>query len=302
MTKKQIESVIPGAVAAFRFHMLPIDAPYPSIRFSTARTFKKVRNELVKSTGCKLKGIPDDSSLEYIHGDLGGAVLIRMDQLPDGMRHEHFLHFFWHELGHFYAICSDTQDLERFDDPDNVPDEKNALVIQRGYWFWSEFIAEAISLHVDYKVRSAEPTYHPETIDWKAENWGWMVDRLMHHLDQAFYSFIYPGPDVDEYELSMFFATLLMDDFCRLYVQAAKDGKQKKSGKDIPEPPGTIEPTCISDQNEHFQPMLWEMKGILEEQVRKERFWEIDKDTVETLGKLIFEMDAVKMKLMNEEY
>ena len=128
----------------------------------------------------------NDSSLEYIHGTKGGAILIRMDQLPDKVPEGSFLHLFWHELGHFYAINADPYNLERFDDPDNPPKEKNVKHKQKGYWFWQEFIAEAIANHVSYKFRSAEPTYHPENIDWKVENWSGIVDILERlFVDQA---------------------------------------------------------------------------------------------------------------------
>ena len=95
---------------------------------------------------------------------------------------------------------------------------------QEGYWFWQEFIAEAISKYVSYKHRSTTRYYHPELMDWHPDNWGGIVDRLMGLLDDALW--YYPST-IDEYALAHYFANLLMDDFIVLYVKAAADRKLK---------------------------------------------------------------------------
>lgn len=56
---------------------------------------------------------------------------------------------------------------------------------QEGYWFWQEFIAEAISKYVSYKNRSAGDNYHPELIDWKPMFWSGIVDKLQYLLDST---------------------------------------------------------------------------------------------------------------------
>ena len=90
--QKQIKVWRVGAEGAFRHFMPPISAPYPNIYFSEAYNYRKVREKLLEETGCPLQGWPDDISLEYIHGDKGGAILFRLDQLPDKIPFSNFLH------------------------------------------------------------------------------------------------------------------------------------------------------------------------------------------------------------------
>lgn len=305
LTQKTIKGWLPGVNAVFRYHLPLLPVQYPDVHLATAKTFPQLRKQIIKDTGCRLKGIPDDSCMEYIHGRLGGAILIRMNQLPPKTDFDAFIHFYWHELGHFYSINADKNNLERFNDLDSPPEEEadydNVLYKQRGYWFWSEFIAEAISNYISYKFRSSDPdnpsstspNYRPDEINWKAEIWGCMVDRLMNFLDYAFV-WCY---GVDEYSLAMYFATLLTDDFCKLYVNAAREGKLKMYGKATPEKPGTIEPTCISDRPKVFQPFLWKMKELLEGQLKKKEFWITDEATLEKLGRFIYELVKAKKKL-----
>ena len=61
--------------------------------------------------------------MEYIHGETGKAILIRRELVADLPVHDDFeLHvyferFFWHELGHFYAINAETDNLHRYNAP-----------------------------------------------------------------------------------------------------------------------------------------------------------------------------------------
>ena len=286
---------IPGAEAAFRNFLPPISAPYPKAYFTNARTYHAIRENIVKEVGCTLQGAPEDSALEYIHGDKGGAVLIRLDQLPKAVPFDRFLHFYWHELGHFYAINADPYNLDRFNDPDNPPDEENVPLKQRGYWFWQEFIAEAICNYVSQKVSADGEDYHPERIDWVVDVWSPYLYRLQKCLDEMFYSL-----DIDDYCLAHYFATLLMDDVTVRMVEAAKEGKLKQAGKDTPAPPGSIDVTCIDELGEEFQPIMLEMKGWLEKQMAKERFWIIQEEDLVFLGSLILRMADVYGKLQEE--
>ena len=64
--------------------------------------------------------------MEYIHGENGNAILIRRElvaDLPvhsDSQLHFYFEHFYWHELGHCYAINAETNNLHRYNEPDLV--------------------------------------------------------------------------------------------------------------------------------------------------------------------------------------
>ena len=64
-----------------------------------------------------------------------------------------------------------------------------------------------------------------------------------------------------------------------------------------------IEPTCISDvDDERFRVQLWKMKDLLETQVKKEKFWEIDEDFLLEIGTCIGELMFAKLKVMSEHF
>ena len=119
-------------------------------------------------------------------------------------------------------------------------------------------------------------------------------------LDDALW--YYPST-IDEYALAHYFASLLMDDFIVLYVKAAADRKLKVYDDGmIVLPEEEIEPTCISDvDDERFRAQLWKMKELLETQVKKERFWEIDEDFLLEIGTCIGELMFAKLKVMSEQ-
>ena len=137
-------------------------------------------------------------------------------------------------------------------------------------------------------------------MDWHPDNWGGIVDRLMGLLDDALW--YYPST-IDEYALAHYFASLLMDDFIVLYVKAAADRKLKVYDDGmIVLPDDEIEPTCISDvDDERFRAQLWKMKELLETQVKKERFWEIDEEFLLEIGTCIGELMFAKLKVKTEQ-
>ena len=68
-------------------------------------------------------------------------------------------------------------------------------------------------------------------------------------------------------------------------------------------PDDEIEPTCISDvDDERFRVQLWKMKELLETQVKKEKFWEIDEDFLLEIGTCIGELMFAKLKVMSEHF
>ena len=207
--------------------------PYCSCDKATQGLFvfiPTLRTQLVNDLACKKTEFPEDSIMEYILGEKGHAILIRQNLLPDDSD-EHFCWFFWHELGHFYAINSEVTDLHHYNDPGLTDDShiveftadgpvlglSDERLKQEGYWFWQEFIAEAISKYVSFMHRSNTKYYHPELMDWHPQYWGGIVDRLVGLLDDALW--YYPST-IDEYALAHYFANLLMDDFIVLYVAA----------------------------------------------------------------------------------
>ena len=60
-----------------------------------------------------------------------------------------------------------------------------------------------------------------------------------------------------------------------------------------------IDPTGISDlEPEEFQPALWELYKLLKNQMQKERFWEIDENYLQGLGKWINELRDIMDQLI----
>ena len=317
-TLKDLKLWAPYAVDIFKSIMPPIDTPYPGIYVATAKTYSAMRSDLLKQTGCKHTEEPPESIMEYIHGDAGYAILIRQNLILD-KNDEHFCWILWHELGHFYAINTEPSGLYHYNDP-GLKDDSRILEIdasgkpisglsderlkQEGYWFWQEFIAEAVSKYVSYKHRSAGANYHPELIDWHPDFWGDIPDRLMMLLDSAFA--LHPST-IDEYSLAHYFANLLMDDFIVLYVKAAENGKLKVYDNNTTPPsivgtePNEIEPTCISDIVDlDLQEPLWRMKGILEKQVAKPDFWMIDEDFLLSIGHCIGDLMVAKLVCLSQ--
>lgn len=304
LTQQQIRLWVPPATQIFQRYMPPIAAPYPKVYIASRRTHTVLREKLISQTGNLHTSPPEDSIMEYIHGNTGNAILIRQDLLPDE-NDEHFCWMYWHELGHFYAISSEITNLHRYNDPSLVDDSSildmsPERVKQEGYWFWQEFIAQAISNHVSYKHRSTERDYHPEQIDWCPEMWGGIVERLMDLLDATFWH--YPTT-IDEYSLAHYFALLLKDDFAMLYCKAAVEGKLRvfgdRNGREI-YPAEKIEPTCISDMVDVFQPPLWRMKALLDEKLSTDLFWSIDEGFLLELGKCVGALMIAKLKLLAE--
>lgn len=128
--------------------------------------------------------------------------------------------------------------------------------------------------------------------------WSGIVDKdkLQYLLDSTLNQYQFT---VDEYGLAHYFANLLMDNFVKLYVQAAADCKLKVYDEDIgavlyPDEP--IEPTCISDiKSSELQKPFWEMKQIPEDHLAKKQFWLIDEKLLLDIGSCIGEMMFFKL-------
>lgn len=240
ITEKTVMFWAEEAIELFKQIMPPIITPFPPVYTSAASSYSRTRRKIVKNISCPYTEEPLDSIMEYIHGETGNAILIRREliaDLPvqdDYERHIHFECFFWHELGHFYAINSERDNLHRYNAPGLVDDSPvyDAAIDgcglsserrkQEGYWFLQEFIAEVIANYVSYTIRSSGDSYHPELLDWTVDVWGGIPKQLCNLLDETF--FYYPST-LDEYALAHYFAKLLTDDFTMLHVKAANEGK-----------------------------------------------------------------------------
>lgn len=306
-----------AAIAKEQFHSIMPDLgiPFPPVYTSTASSYSRTRRKIIKSIGCLHTEEPPDSIMEYIHGEKGNAILIRRELVADLPVHDdlelrvHFERFFWHEMGHFYAINAETNNLHRYNAPGLVDESpvydaaidgsglSSERKKQEGYWFWQEFIAEVIANHVSYTIRSSGDGYHPELLDWTIDAWGGIVEYLESLLESTLY--YYPHT-IDEYALAHYFARLLTDDLTILFVNAANEGKLKVDGGVYPDE--KIEPTCISDIPECYQKHMWKMYRILDQHLGKENFWLMDEETLEKLGSYIGDMMVEKIKEMAREY
>ncbi len=300
IAEEQFQQIMPG-----------LGIPFPPVYTSTASSYSRTRKKIVKSIGCPHTEEPPDSIMEYIHGETGNAILIRrglVADLPvrdDFELRAYFEHFFWHELGHFYAINAETDNLHSYNEPGLIDDSPlyDAAIDgcgysgerkkQEGYWLWQEFIAEVIANHVSYTIRSSGENYHPELLDWTADVCEGIVNQLQNLLWGTLYFY---SATIDEYSLAHYFARLLSDDLTGLYVNAANEGKLKIDDGVYPDE--NIEPTCISDVPECYQPHLWKLHQILNEQLGKESFWLIDEDTLGKIGSCISDMMVEKVREM----
>ena len=88
ITQKKIKEWIPGAVAAFRAVMPPIDKEYPAVYIASEATQYKVRDEPVRLTGSTSyeTNTPYSAIMEYIHGNKGDAILIYQKHCPNDLK------------------------------------------------------------------------------------------------------------------------------------------------------------------------------------------------------------------------
>lgn len=119
-----------AAIAKEQFQQIMPDLgiPFPPVYTSTASTYSRTRKKIVKSVDCPHTEEQPDSIMEYIHGEKGNAILIRRELIAELPVHSnlelriHFERFFWHELGHFYAINAETDNLHRYNEPGMIDD------------------------------------------------------------------------------------------------------------------------------------------------------------------------------------
>ncbi len=256
-------------------------------------------------------------------------------------------HSLWLALGDFYARAADTGDLYRFNVPDlsdakpadwfgsalsdaNYPDY---ALKQRGYWFWQSFAAQAISNYVEYKEESESPDYDPDSIDWSAELWSTVDGFIRNHLEESiFESYIldYDGDDdnepdpedeseikeipyVNEIDLGAYFADLFTSKIQVLYRMADQKGLLKLYHHDEPQPPNSVDTTCISDIEQEYQEPLWSLFHIIEKlpglkygknadkrSIIRGGFWYTDEDTLAEIGRILFSLDAIRTQMEDE--
>jgi len=315
---QQIKTWIPEAIKIFTTYF-PCDS-LPEIHIVNERNLISKRNELLlrfHSETAVLQRNEYTSIMELIHGETGDAILIQQKYVLTAKQHPDaesvFYHYLWHELGHYFAIISETTNLHRFNNPNMVFDKeqpdgqddpihcRDNRAKQEGYWFWSEFIAEVISNHVDTNWRkNREGTvYRPDLIVWTPNLWHPISDKLVYLLEQVF---TYYNATIDEYALAFYFAFLLKDDFCQLFLRAADDCQLLLDNCSLAPKkmkPRDIDPTGIVSQPEIFRTVLREMKAVLEEQVNKQNFWIVTEDWIEDIGEMILHLNNKNLAFLS---
>lgn len=303
-TVKQIKEWIPQAIDIFTTYF-PLDF-IPEIHIANEKDLITKRNKILsdlESETARVDRYEYDSALETIMGKNGWAILINQKAIPTPSKNpnaaETFYHFLWHELGHFLAIKSETTDLHRFNNPGLADPADRAK--QEGYWFWSEFIAESIANHVSVCWRKSRKNavYRPDLITWEPRVWNPIADKLVGYLDDVFQ---YYGVTIDEYMLGIYFAYLLKDDFCQLYVKAAENCELMVDN--WPFAPkkmeaGDVDATAIVSQDEIYGGTLHEMKAMLEEQLAQDKFYLVDEDWIQKIGEKVVELNTKKQQLIS---
>ena len=281
----------------------------PKVYLADGRNFLRVRKDVLSDIGYPDKELPaEDAITEYIPGEKSSAILIRQNLLPDNDK-QSFYWFLWHELGHWYTRNTEPDDLRRYSNPNlldavTLSDRLRGVnttitqLKQDGYWFWQEFIAEAISQYVsgEYNAQQFDTS---QPIEWRSSAYLPIILYLDSMLDAAF------SPDdlVDEYALSHYVANLFMRDVIVLFEKAAEAGElipDTIDGFEIPNgPDASMDPTRISDiEFEEFQPAMRELHKLLKCQVQKERFWEVDENFLLELGRHIKKLRDIKIQII----
>lgn len=274
ISQNLINEYIPGAVNTFKKVMPPISTPYPIIRIASAETLKSVRSELVELTGSTSSSntAPFKSVMETFHGDKGDAILIYQKNCPEDQ--DEFNHFLWHELGHFYSIANDVNNLHHLINEELSVGEANLRHI--GYWFWCEFVAESISNYVEEKACPIDK----ETIK---TNWRKIYGRIQYLIQlsnsHSEYSF-------NEYDLAFFYATVLTNQSALAFIDLSLNDKIE-----------VRDPYAFNLIPKDFQPYLLKILYLLIDKVNEEPFWIIDGEFLVRLGQIIRELNYKKTSI-----
>lgn len=205
--------------------------------------------------------------------------------------------------------------------PDNTitPEEMRAYNMQKGRDFWWRFASEAIENYVGSDGSKENETV--DTADWDISDWGPVSDCLATNLHYIF-SPIKDAADepyhdnqtafeydrkINDLDVAAFFVNLLTNASIAPYVRAAEerrlvisDGAMfntwdeklagDRSAKELDNTLVYADLTHFSELGSTLQIPLWKIKAVLEEQMKKERFWKADAVLIETLGVLLSEL------------
>ena len=286
INQRQMRIWIPEAVESFKAIMPPIDVPYPEFIIASAKTAENLRSSTVSRLRSPQKHAGSDAIAETIHGDLGDAIIIYQNNFKERLytpkrEKQFFLHICWHELGHFYSIYTESPGNELYRYLNQESREEIESQMQTGYWFWTEFIAEAIACHIDPDV----------DIDWDQVDWHDIRNSIRNPIREAFTKH---SDLIDEYSLGHYFAGILTNKAMTAFLEAAEDGRARAvcGTKTLRE--AGIDPDCRSEVSENNYPHLDTLEELLREQLLKEEYWRIEPAFLLELSKPILQMSQMK--------
>lgn len=291
LTQSEIKKWCGAALYIFK-NFMPDVYDIPEVHIVTDKLIIKKRSEIAKRLKAPERAISlrdYDVLMEMVHGECGDAIIIKqtsvnnlLKTIPEYEKLRSFCLFFWHELGHFYAIKKEKDDLHRFNDAVFSEDDFESNLKQEGYWFWSEFIAQCIAYHVDFMNCSVnnKEKYHPENIEWDDNVHEFISSKLLGYLELAFEEDLF---SINSSALAMYYAIIFKDDLTQRYLKASEDGKPLDD-EDI------IELTVITKVDPAYHDALLKLYRILEKQMSKENFWETNEYFLYDVGDLITEL------------
>ena len=278
-TKAEIESRITRIYTVFKKTMPPIAIPYPSITVATQRTYRDARALFVARTGAA--AIPaNDQAVELIRGPKGSAVIVRKEQIKSL---DHLYHALWAELGRFYISTAAIHSAETKE-------------METGRDFWFAFAPEAIANRVERALRMNSDTYSSavpvkaETIEWPEEQWRLVYDELKLQLLS-----IYGKKSIQISELAIHLAASITDDLLVDMIEKGRAG-ELPGRKSQPFDPIGVDMMPV----EMRKPMM-ELIALLEAQMAREQFWEVDGKTLGRIGQLIGAMNEAYLAIIADE-
>ena len=211
--------------------------------------------------------------MEFFSGDKGTAILVYLEHLQtDPTR---FRHDLWHELGHFYAISSESMPLHKLY---SQKDESMSAVISEGYFLWMEFIAQSIAYYVEAHYEKVQAEDYVQEIKW------WPIKE---ELEMRLGAFLMSNPDgLDIYCLAFYYAQLLMEARTQAYIQNALEHKLlTDKGNRITEVMSEdYDLTRINTVPKLYRNPLLKIWELLYDHISEPQFWTIDEDLLHTLG------------------
>jgi hypothetical protein len=253
-TKSEIESRISRIVQIFKSAIPVISVPFPSVTVSTHRTYRDARALLVAQTGSAAIAAPaDDWVAELISGQKGSAILVQKEEVKSL---DHLYHVLWSILGRFYLVAAQSGTQSN--------DEDNAAGSESAKQFWSVFASEAMANRVERYLRR-EYGNSATKIEWTEAETKRIEEEIKIQLMRA-----YGQREIEVTELAMLLATVLTDDLLREMISGRHE---------LVTMPGEM------------QPLLRELVTLLEQQMEKEKYWELDEAALAQISSLLAELN-----------